>query len=109
MGVAPGKRVEHGGDLWAIRQRFPNAPEPWLDLSTGINPVPYPVPDLPAQAWARLPTRQQEAALLAAATRRYGVRAVSTIVPAPGTQARRPRGGRPTAWRRRPTRGRSST
>jgi len=29
--------LAHGGDLGAIRRRFPEAPEPWIDLSTGIN------------------------------------------------------------------------
>jgi cobalamin biosynthetic protein CobC len=81
------KRVEHGGDLSAIRQRFPDAPEPWIDLSTGINPVPYPVPGLPDEVWTRLPTRSQEEALIAAAARRYRVRGPGTIVAAPGTQA----------------------
>ena len=87
MTPAPGKRVEHGGDLSAIRARFPDAPEPWIDLSTGINPVPYPVPAPSAEAWARLPERAEEEALIAAAARRYGVSDPATIVAAPGTQA----------------------
>lgn len=87
MMPAPGKRVEHGGDLSAIRARFPGAPEPWIDLSTGINPIPYPVPVLSAEAWTRLPMRAQEEALIEAAARRYGVPDPSTIVAAPGTQA----------------------
>lgn len=84
MSVEP---VDHGGDLGAIRARFPKAPEPWLDLSTGINAVPYPVAGLPAESWSRLPTRQQEQALLDAAARRYGVGDRAAIVAAPGTQA----------------------
>ncbi len=32
----------HGGDLGAARRLFPGAPEPFIDLSTGINPNPYP-------------------------------------------------------------------
>lgn len=87
MEVAAGKRVAHGGDLSTIRRRFPDATEPWIDLSTGINPVPYPVGDLSPEIWKRLPTRQQEEALLRAAARRYGVRDTATIVAAPGTQA----------------------
>lgn len=87
MVPAPGKQVEHGGDLSAILARFPDAPQPWIDLSTGINPVPYPAPALPAEAWTRLPGRAQEEALIAAAARRYGVPDPTTIVAAPGTQA----------------------
>lgn len=87
MGDPAGKPVLHGGDLSAVRRRFPDAPLPWLDLSTGINPVPYPVPVLPADAWARLPTREQNDVLIAAAAHRYGVRDPAMIVAAPGTQA----------------------
>lgn len=79
--------MEHGGDLSAVRARFPDAPTPWIDLSTGINPVPYPVPVLPTEAWTRLPERTQEQALIAAAARRYGVTDPTTVVAAPGTQA----------------------
>ena len=62
-------------------------PQPWIDLSTGINPVAYPVAELPPETWSRLPTREAEQALLAAAARRYGVGDPATIVAAPGTQA----------------------
>ena len=79
--------VHHGGDLDAARRRFPNAPEPWLDLSTGINPVAYPVPPIAADAWARLPTRADEHRLIVAAAMRYGARDAEMVAPAPGTQA----------------------
>jgi len=77
----------HGGDLGEVMRRFPDAPRPWIDLSTGINPVPYPVPSLSDDAWARLPSRADEDALLAAAAQRYGSGDPRTIVAAPGTQA----------------------
>ena len=48
---------------------------------------PIPVPALPDTAWTRLPSHADEAALLAAAAARYGVRDPATIVAAPGTQA----------------------
>jgi cobalamin biosynthetic protein CobC len=79
--------VAHGGDLGEAMRRDPDAPHPWLDLSTGINPVPYPLPDLPADAWTRLPSRAGHDALIEAAAARYGVKDLSTIVAAPGTQA----------------------
>lgn len=81
------KPVIHGGDLSAIQARFPRAPEPWIDLSTGINPVPYPIMDLPPDVWSCLPSRSREQALLDAAALRYGVRASTGIAMAPGTQA----------------------
>ncbi len=79
--------VRHGGDLAGARLRFPDAPLPWVDLSTGLNPVPYPVPPLAAAAWARLPDTDALAGLEAAAARAYGVRPEAAVVAAPGTQA----------------------
>lgn len=73
--------------MGAAQRRYPGAPEPWIDLSTGINPVPYPLAPLPMETWSRLPTQQHERALLEAAALRYGVRDLATIAAAPGTQA----------------------
>ncbi|CCD92858.1 putative threonine-phosphate decarboxylase [Bradyrhizobium sp. ORS 375] len=79
--------IVHGGDLDAIGRRYPDAPQPWIDLSTGINPVPYPLPELRAASWARLPSKAEQHALQAAAAARYGVAEPEMIVAAPGTQA----------------------
>ena len=76
----------HGGNLGAARRLFPEAPEPWIDLSTGINPHPYPLPQLSPGLWTRLPEPGELAALEAAAARRYGANASDTVA-APGTQA----------------------
>ena len=77
----------HGGRLAAARRAFPGAPEPFLDLSTGINPHPYPLPELPSAAFTRLPEPEQVAALEAAAACAYGVADPAMVVAAPGTQA----------------------
>src|SRR4030081_1858201 len=45
----------HGGDLDGARRLFPAAPQPFIDLSTGINPFSYPVPRLAAETFTRLP------------------------------------------------------
>src|SRR5258708_5851534 len=79
--------VEHGGDLAAIEAAFPAAPRPWIDLSTGINPWPYPVGRLPPAAWRRLPSTREEQALREAAAQFYGVRSADDVVLAPGSQA----------------------
>lgn len=71
----------------AARRRFPGAPEPWLDLSTGINPVPYPHGAIPAEAFTRLPEPESVAALEAAAARAYGVGDAMAVVAAPGSQS----------------------
>ncbi|MEW5422863.1 threonine-phosphate decarboxylase [Amorphus sp. 3PC139-8] len=77
----------HGGDLAAARALFPDAPEPWIDLSTGINPVPYPVGELPLSVFHRLPSPADQEALEAAARSAYGASETSQVVAAPGTQA----------------------
>jgi cobalamin biosynthesis protein CobC len=76
----------HGGDLAAARRQFPDAPEPLLDLSTGINPDSYPLPQLPADAFARLPDAASLHRLAAAAARAYGAPSGDHVVAAPGTQ-----------------------
>jgi cobalamin biosynthetic protein CobC len=81
-----GTKLEHGGDLSEARRLFPAAPEPWIDLSTGINPVPYPLPCIPAAAWQLLPSSADEAALLTAARAAYRAPDHAGIVAAAGTQ-----------------------
>src|SRR6266567_4596529 len=78
--------VEHGGDLGAARRLFPGAPEPFIDLSTGINPYPYPIPQLPPDLFTRLPERASIDALAAIAAEAYGAPSAAHVVPAPGTQ-----------------------
>src|SRR6266404_4631467 len=79
--------LAHGGDLDAARKRFSAARGPWIDLSTGINPEPYPIPALVTDVWSRLPTRAEEEELLAAAALRYRVSSAEMIAAASGTQA----------------------
>jgi cobalamin biosynthesis protein CobC len=76
----------HGGDLGAARRRFPGAPEPFIDLSTGINPYPYPVPRLAAELFARLPAPADVQVLGRAAAHAYGALSEADVVPVPGTQ-----------------------
>ena len=78
--------LTHGGDLGAARRLFPGAPEPFIDLSTGINPNPYPLPRFSADVYARLPAPAAADALAAAAARAYGAPAATSVVAAPGTQ-----------------------
>ena len=77
----------HGGAIDAARLVFADAPLPWIDLSTGINPHPYPVGALAAEAWTRLPNAAPLAALEAVAALRYGCPPSLQAVAAPGTQA----------------------
>ncbi|MEM7290895.1 MAG: aminotransferase class I/II-fold pyridoxal phosphate-dependent enzyme, partial [Pseudomonadota bacterium] len=77
----------HGGRLDDAIARFGGSREDWLDLSTGINPVPYPVPQLPQDSWSKLPDAEAEQALLEAARRYYQVPDHMEIVAANGTQS----------------------
>jgi cobalamin biosynthetic protein CobC len=76
----------HGGDINAARAVFCGAPEPWIDLSTGINPEPYPLPAFDPASWGRLPSPCEVADLQAVVAARYGC-APQQVVVAPGTQA----------------------
>jgi cobalamin biosynthesis protein CobC len=79
--------AEHGGNLFAARRAYPQAPEPWLDLSTGINPYAYPFTDPPMESFTRLPQPEELRALEAAAAMAYRAPAAAEVVAAPGTQA----------------------
>lgn len=78
--------IVHGGDLDAARRLFPSAPEPWIDLSTGINPVPYPLPPFDASALHRLPSPADLGRLKEAAATAYGAPGPDHLAAAPGTQ-----------------------
>jgi len=77
----------HGGNLFAARKAYPQAPEPWLDLSTGINPYPYPFADPPMESFTRLPQPEELHTLEAAARAAYRAPMVAKVVAAPGSQA----------------------
>jgi cobalamin biosynthetic protein CobC len=77
---------EHGGDLAAARRLFPDAAEPFIDLSTGINPNPYPLPRLPGEVFTRLPESVAVDRLVQIAATAYGAPSAACVVPAPGTQ-----------------------
>jgi cobalamin biosynthetic protein CobC len=78
--------LDHGGNLGAARLRFPHAPEPLVDLSTGINPHPYTLPPLPPEAFTRLPEPAAVEHLSTIAATSYGAPSAACVVPGPGTQ-----------------------
>jgi cobalamin biosynthetic protein CobC len=47
--------LEHGGRLRKAAHDYGIDEADWLDLSSGLAPWPFPVPDIPLRAWARLP------------------------------------------------------
>ncbi len=78
--------IHHGGRLRALRRLYPDAPDPLVDLSTGINPFPYSFPPLPAEAHTRLPDVDDIGALKAIAADAYGCASPDLIAVAPGAQ-----------------------
>jgi cobalamin biosynthetic protein CobC len=78
--------LPHGGGLAAARRLFTDAPKPFIDLSTGINPYSYPLPQLPPDLFTRLPDPDALAAVASIAAQSYGAPSPAHIVPAPGTQ-----------------------
>lgn len=75
---------DHGGNIDRAVGIFGGPAADWIDLSTGINRVPYPLPALPATAWTQLPTASARDGLIAAARAAYGTSAA--ILPVAGAQ-----------------------
>lgn len=63
---------DHGGNLAAAIAEFGGDAADWIDLSTGINATPYPVGEIAAQSWTRLPERDRLATLEQRAQAAYG-------------------------------------
>ena len=64
---------DHGGNLDAAIRAWGGAAADWIDLSTGINRVPWPLPALDDADWRNLPTRAAIASLHEAARAAWGV------------------------------------
>lgn len=75
----------HGGRLNQAARDWGIPREQWLDLSTGINPRPWPVPAVPSHVWQRLP--EDDDGLTATARQWAGVPESTGCLPVAGTQA----------------------
>jgi cobalamin biosynthetic protein CobC len=78
---------DHGGGVDAATARLGGTRADWLDLSTGINPRPYPLPALPTDAWTALPDSKAFAALEQAARRFWAIPDAAAVIAAPGASA----------------------
>nr|WP_246604967.1 threonine-phosphate decarboxylase CobD [Aquisediminimonas sediminicola] len=75
----------HGGQIEAAARTYPDAPLPWLDLSTGISPWPYRVGRIDREAWHRLPSIEGLKALEEAASAFFGLHNPEQIAAVPGS------------------------
>ena len=78
---------DHGGGLDAAARAYGGTRAQWLDLSTGINPVPYPLPDLPLNAWTALPDEAARTRLERAARQFWQVPDAVGLCAVPGASA----------------------
>ncbi|MFY0680797.1 MAG: pyridoxal phosphate-dependent class II aminotransferase [Thalassovita sp.] len=78
---------DHGGGVDAAVANYGGHRDQWVDLSTGINPVPYPIGDISQRSWATLPDQAAQDALLQAARRFWNVPDAAAILAAPGASS----------------------
>jgi cobalamin biosynthetic protein CobC len=78
--------AHHGGRLGAARVAYSQAPQPWIDLSTGINPRSYPAPRARGVTLNRLPDTGELARLEAVAAAAFGVADPARVVATGGTE-----------------------
>ena len=76
----------HGGRVDLAASLYPSAPTPWIDLSTGINPVPWPVGPIALARYQRLPLASEIAELTEAAAAFYGLPGNAAMLPVPGSE-----------------------
>lgn len=81
------ERADHGGGIDAAVARWGGLRGDWLDLSTGINPRPYPVTGLGGDVWTALPDAAAFAALEAAARAFWRVPEGAAVLAASGASA----------------------
>jgi cobalamin biosynthesis protein CobC len=74
--------LKHGGGVQQAALKYDLPVGEWLDLSTGINPIGWRVPEIPAAKWLRLP--EDGDGLAASAASYFGA---DNLLPVAGSQA----------------------
>lgn len=78
---------DHGGRISDAIAEYGGSFGDWLDLSTGINPTPYPIGKLSDDLWARLPDPAAENRLIEAARSFWNIPDDCAVLAAGGASA----------------------
>lgn len=78
---------DHGGGIDAAIAQYGGTRDGWLDLSTGINPQPYPLPPFQPDCWTSLPDKAAFATLEAAARSFWNIPDGAAVIAAPGASS----------------------
>ena len=87
MDRGKGEAADHGGGVDLAASAYGGAPEEWLDLSTGINPIPYEIQGVTDFDWNRLPNGTIQTDLGDAARTFWHVPGDADAIAAPGLSA----------------------
>jgi cobalamin biosynthetic protein CobC len=81
------KSNDHGGGLDGAARQYGGKRSDWIDLSTGINPLPYGVSGIQPDAWTALPDQTAATNLIDAARAFWNVPDKAAILAAPGASS----------------------
>ena len=83
----PIQKKDHGGGLDAATRQFGGIRADWIDLSTGINPLPYDATAISPDAWTALPDQAAADALIDAARAFWNIPDTAAVLAAPGASS----------------------
>lgn len=78
---------DHGGGIDDAIQQYGGTRTDWIDLSTGINPVPFPITPIPPASWGQLPDQGAVDELIDATRHFWNIPKDRSILPVPGCSA----------------------
>jgi cobalamin biosynthetic protein CobC len=85
--IVPQKLRDHGGGLDGAVRQYGGTRSNWIDLSTGINPLPFTSNAILPDAWTALPDQAAATNLIDAARAFWNVPDTAAILAAPGASS----------------------
>lgn len=83
----PIQKKDHGGGLDAAALQYGGTRADWIDLSTGINPLPYDATAISPNAWTALPDQAAADSLIDAARAFWNIPDTAAVLAAPGASS----------------------